>query len=121
MLSAILMLVCLPLLWLALELHSGSLAHVYSSKRMIVWIALMLLLAVLLSMSAKKQALASEQEVFVPLEAQSETETLTIQELYLFTKCFKVRLDPVAKAECETEQLHCTIQSGIMKFKISWC
>ena len=120
-LSVILTLVFLLLLWQALGHHSDSSQVAFLLRRTIVLIALMLLLVASSSMLAKKPALASEQELSVRLEAPSETETLTIQELYLFTKCFKVRLDPVAKAACEMEPLRCTIQSGIMKLKISLC
>ena len=108
-------------LWLAFAPLKDS-SHLASLwKRMIALTALTLLLLVLSSMSVKKQVLASEQVVLEHLEVPSEVETLTIQELYLFTKCFKVRLDPVAKVVCETEQLRCTIPSGILKLKISWC
>ena len=121
MLFQLLTLVCLLLLWQVLGRHSDSSHLAFSLRRTIALILSTLLLLALLNMFLKKPALASELEVSEHLEVESETEMLTIQELYLFTKCFKVRLDPVAKVECETEQPPCTTQFGTLKLKISWC
>ena len=116
-----LILACLLLLWLALERRKGSFHPVYSLKLQTVWTVLMLLLAVSLSMYPRKQASGSEQDRSVHWDHQLETEMLTTQELYLFTKCFKVQLVPAVKGVCEMEQPHCTILSGTTKLKIFWC
>ena len=84
-------------------------------------IVLMLLLALLLNMLAKKQALASEPVEFAPSAVPYVAETLTTPELYLFTKCFKAQLDPAAKVEYETERRRYIIRSGTLKLRISSC
>src|SRR5210317_604018 len=110
-----LILVFLLLLWQVYELHNDNFLPVSLLRQMIRWTLLMLLLALLLNMSVKKLALASEQDPFEHLEVQLEAETLTIQELFHFIKCFKQQLDPALKEECETEQLPYTIPFGTWK------
>ena len=81
---------CLLLLWLGCARHKdNSRSCVLIETDDSHWIVLMLLLAVSLSMSVKKQASASELVELEPSEAQSEVGMLTIQELFRSTKCFQ--------------------------------
>src|SRR5210317_1456364 len=117
MLSQLLILVSLLLLWQVLGHHSDSSHLAFLLRRTIALTLSMLLLLALLNMYLKKPVLASELARSEHSVVQSEVETLTIQELFRFIKCFRVRHDPVAKEECETELPPCIIQSGILKLK----
>ena len=73
-------LVCLLLLWLVSGHLNDNSVLASSSKATIVWTVLTLLLVASLSMLAKKQASASEQEVYELLEVPSVKVTLITQE-----------------------------------------
>ena len=116
-----LILVFLLLLWQVYALHSVSFRHASLLRRMIAWTVSMLLLALLLSMSAKKLASESELAELEHSVHRSEAEMLIIPESFLSTKCFSQLQEAVVKAACETEPLHCIILSGILKSKICSC
>ena len=90
---------------------------VYSLKLTIAWIALMLLLAVLLSMFHKKPELESAQVEYEHLGVQYETEMLTTRGLYPFTSCFKAPLVVARKGVSVMAPLHCTTPSGTSRLR----
>ena len=73
------------------------------------WIVLMLLLALLLSMLAKKQVLASELVESAPSEVIYVAEIWYHTGVIPFYKCFRAQLDPAAKVKYETERRRYTI------------
>src|SRR6056300_1564026 len=111
----------LLLLWQVSGLLNDNSHPVSLSKQMTRWIVSMLLLLLLSSMLAKKQASASELDVLELLAAPSEVETPTILESSPFTRCSNPLPEAVVKAVCETEPLHCIILSGTLKSKICSC